>query len=140
MLHAILNKPTKPMGEDEKERYRKCLTLILNCTDDKFEDTSEDPPYNALVSTDEFGNIPLHYATRFWNKDEEDQKIIKKVLEKGGLATIGIESGSSDLGIHGLKPEVNFCTHILKYLTTPLVRKKILLLQGPCRCRFSFTL
>ena len=96
------------MGEDEKERYRKCLTLILNCTDDKFEDTSENPPYYALVSLDEFGNIPLHYATRFWNKDEEDQKIIKKVLEKGGLATIGIESGSSDLGIHGLKPEVNF--------------------------------
>ena len=96
------------MGEDEKERYRNCLTLILNCTDDKFEDTSENPPYNAFVSKDVYGNIPLHYATRFWNKDEEDRKIIKKVLEKGGLATIGIESGSSDLGIHGLKPEVNF--------------------------------
>ena len=93
------------MGEDEKERYRKCLTLILNCTDDKFEDTSENPPYNAFVSKDVYGNIPLHYATMFWNKDEEDQKIIKKVFEKGGIASIGIDSGSSGVGI---KPEVNF--------------------------------
>ena len=51
---------------------------------------------------DKFGFVPLHYATSLWN----DHEIIKKILLRGGMASIGIESELVEKPISNIKTEV----------------------------------
>ena len=53
---------------------------------------------------DEVGKVPLHYATRYWN---ESDRIMKKLLELGGMASIGeTASGSLEKPIGSIKTQV----------------------------------
>ena len=82
ILHILLEAPAcKECKHVKKETFERCLHAVLDSGEKRLKD--------IVNQKDALGFVPLHYATNYWN---DHDKIIKKILLNGGMATIGIES------------------------------------------------
>ena len=74
-------------------KFEKCLSAILKCDSEKLG--------HIINHRDDRGFVPLHYATDFW-----PEKISIMLLERGAMASIGIQSRTGDKPINSISSEV----------------------------------
>ena len=95
ILHVLLSAPARMEKVEETDivKFEKCLAAILKCDDGRL---------NPIINhKDDLGFVPLHHATDFW-----PEKITLMLLERGAMASIGIQSKTQEKPINSISFEV----------------------------------
>lgn len=91
VLHCVL----KSVTTGNEERYLKCLDILLNDTDEDFQEEIR----NIINKSDVNGNTALHYATEKW-----PSFITRSLLQNG--ANIGIKNSWGEIPVSRISPDL----------------------------------
>ena len=95
ILHILLDRSNEDENENH-EAFEECLDFIFDLPDN-------DKNLPKIVNhADVSKNVPLHYATNYW-----DQKIIRKLFEYGAMSSVGLSNLESEQPISKINPNVS---------------------------------
>ena len=98
ILHILLD-GTNEDGKNENENheaFEKCLDFIFDLPDNAKNLTK------IVNHADVSKNVPLHYATNYW-----DQRIISKLFEYGAMSSVGLSNLEDEQPISKINPNVS---------------------------------
>ena len=98
ILHILLD-GTNEDGKNENENheaFEKCLDFIFDLPDNVKNLTK------IVNHADVSKNVPLHYATNYW-----DQRIISKLFEYGAMSSVGLSNLEDEQPISKINPNVS---------------------------------
>ena len=107
ILHILLG--TNQDGTNENENhaaFEKCLDFIFDLPD-KVKDLT-----TIVNHADVSKNVPLHYATNYW-----DQRIVKKLFEYGAMSSVGLSNLEDEQPISKINPNVSKGNLNIKFLS-----------------------
>ena len=104
ILHILLDQNHQ---NEDQGKYEKCLDYIFSEYADqkrgvKYQDHTVTDLAEIINHMDENDNVPLHYATNYW-----DQHIVSKLFENGAISSVGIENSAGEQPISKIKPKVS---------------------------------
>ena len=101
ILHILLD-GTNEDGKNENENheaFEKCLDFIFDHPDIA---TNSKNLTKIVNHADVSKNVPLHYATNYW-----DQRIISKLFEYGAMSSVGLSNLEDEQPISKINPNVS---------------------------------
>ena len=108
ILHILLD-GTNEDGKNENENheaFEKCLDFIFD-----LPDNVKNLP-KIVNHADVSKNVPLHYATNYW-----DQRIIRKLFEFGAMSSVGLSNLEDEQPISKINPNVSKGNLNIKFLS-----------------------
>ena len=98
ILHILLDRSNEDENENH-EAFEKCLDFIFDHPDIA---TNSKNLTKIVNHADVSKNVPLHYATNYW-----DQRIISKLFEYGAMSTVGLSNLEDEQPISKINPNVS---------------------------------
>ena len=95
ILHILLDRSNEDENESH-EAFEKCLDFIFD-----LPDNVKNLP-KIVNHADVSKNVPLHYATNYW-----DQRIIRKLFEYGAMSSVGLSNLECEQPISKINPNVS---------------------------------
>ena len=95
ILHILRERSNEDENENH-EAFEECLEFIFDLPEKELN-------LPKIVNhADVSKNVPLHYATNYW-----DQKIIRKLFEYGAMSSVGLSNLEFEQPISKINPNVS---------------------------------